>query len=440
MSKAVIIYAAFRVFLASSFLLQAVQSYGSWYRHIDRSSVIRKSAKMARAEAWLDYTTNSIGKEICETFSIDCILSSDSVEALMQSFDTNSMHQGTRKLFEKNNRITESTGKAVGAIVEISSVTGQNSALSLVGSVEWIALRCTGDWTMIPVENLIAACDNTGTRLAVFIDSVENLPGILFALELGPHAVILGPDVGLWQAYEALRRNISAKETSKDLGTTRDNVEVIQEATITGIRSGGVGDRVCLDLIQMLREGEGLLIGSSAKLLAMVHGETFEGDYVPSRPFRVNAGPVHSYVLMADGSTKYLSEVKAGDSVKVVDASDLGDKGIMSSLKGRAVTVGRCKIESRPMLMISYQNKDNINSDSNDLKPVGPNCTGQIFLQQAETVRLVCPAPGDIKDRGKKSFQAVSVTNIALGDAIFALRNEFGTHVGNRVTAKVLEL
>ena len=28
-----------------------------------------------------------------------------------------------------------------------------------------------------------------------------------------------------------------------------------------------------------------------------------------ARPFRVNAGPVHSYVLMADGSTKYLSGI-----------------------------------------------------------------------------------------------------------------------------------
>ena len=37
--------------------------------------------------------------------------------------------------------------------------------------------------------------------------------------------------------------------------------------------------------------------------------------FVPPRPFRVNAGPVHAYVLMADGSTKYLSECRAGDEV-----------------------------------------------------------------------------------------------------------------------------
>lgn len=35
------------------------------------------------------------------------------------------------------------------------------------------------------------------------------------------------------------------------------------------------------------------------------------------RPFRVNAGPVHSYALLADGRTKYLSELCAGDQARI---------------------------------------------------------------------------------------------------------------------------
>lgn len=35
-----------------------------------------------------------------------------------------------------------------------------------------------------------------------------------------------------------------------------------------------------------------------------------------SRPFRINAGPVHSYALLADGSIKYLTELCAGDQVR----------------------------------------------------------------------------------------------------------------------------
>jgi 3-dehydroquinate synthase II len=442
MRIALILYNTYQVYLTLYSVLQPVHGYNSCYRFFGRYSRNRSSAMMSRTEAWLDYTNKPVGKEISATYPVDRILYGNSFESSLNLFDVNSVHQ-PQKLLENKHLITEISGRVVGAIVEVSSVNGQSNALSLVGSVDWIALRCLGDWTMIPVENLIAACDNTGTKLAVFVDSVENLPGVLFALELGPHAVILNPDTGLWDAYVALRRNRSAKEAPEDIVATIDKSEILREATITGIRSGGIGDRVCLDLIEMLREGEGLLIGSCAKLLALVHGETFEGEYVPSRPFRVNAGPVHSYVLMADGSTKYLSEVRAGDSVKVIDASALDKEGVKPSLKGRAVTVGRCKIESRPMLIISYRNGENVNSDIGDSVPISSDCTGQIFLQQAETVRLICPVLDQMNskvDSDNRSFKAVSVTNIAVGDVIFVLRNESGTHVGNRISAKVVEM
>ena len=60
-------------------------------------------------------------------------------------------------------------------------------------------------------------------------------------------------------------------------------------------------------------------------MLCLVLGETAVSGYVPPRPFRVNAGPVHQYVLMADppGATKYLSEVVAGDTVLAVDAASV---------------------------------------------------------------------------------------------------------------------
>lgn len=52
---------------------------------------------------------------------------------------------------------------------------------------------------------------------------------------------------------------------------------------VTRTREGGVGDRVCVDLIQNLAAGEGMLVGSSAKMLALVHAETFETGFVPAR-------------------------------------------------------------------------------------------------------------------------------------------------------------
>ena len=49
---------------------------------------------------------------------------------------------------------------------------------------------------------------------------------------------------------------------------------------------------MCVDLCSLLVPGEGLLVGSFAGGLFLVHSECLESAYISSRPFRVNAGPV----------------------------------------------------------------------------------------------------------------------------------------------------
>lgn len=50
--------------------------------------------------------------------------------------------------------------------------------------------------------------------------------------------------------------------------------------------------RVCVDLCSNMVPGEGMLVGSFARGLFLVHSECAESAYINSRPFRVNAGPV----------------------------------------------------------------------------------------------------------------------------------------------------
>ena len=175
-------------------------------------------------------------------------------------------------------------------------------------------------------------------------------------------------------------------------------------ATILSINSSGVGERVCIDLIERLKIGEGMVIGSNSSSLALVHGETIESEYVPSRPFRVNAGSIHSYVLMSDGSTKYLSELSAGDEVSVISHSGVFRKSI----------IGRLKIERRPFLIIRFRSMS-----GNE---------GQIMLQQAETVRLV-NASGSI----------ISVTNLEIGDEIIVRNDNQMRHIGNALDGEMRE-
>ena len=47
-----------------------------------------------------------------------------------------------------------------------------------------------------------------------------------------------------------------------------------------------------MDMANLLVPGEGLLVGSFARALFLVHSECAESAYINSRPFRVNAGPV----------------------------------------------------------------------------------------------------------------------------------------------------
>ena len=200
-------------------------------------------------------------------------------------------------------------GKQVGRRVDVSTAEGQSKARSMAGSVEWILLDL-GEWKMIPIENIIAACDSGPTKVAARISSQEQVLGAAFALQIGVDALLVTeavlPTALIAKSQRGERSSLQSEEVeSKEFQLT--------SLRITEVKEGGVGDRVCVDLTSMLDIGEGMLVGSSANSMVLVHGETVKSEFVPTRPFRVNAGAAHTYILMSDGSTKYLSELEMGD-------------------------------------------------------------------------------------------------------------------------------
>ena len=290
-------------------------------------------------------------------------------------------------------------GRQVGRRVDVADAQGQSKARAMAGSVEWILLDL-GEWKMIPIENIIAACDGGPTKVAVKISSAEQVLGAAFALQIGvdallvPEAVIDTALIAKSQRGEVIKPQL--KVESEDFALTE--FEVIE------IREGGVGDRVCVDLTSLLDVGEGMLVGSSASSMVLVHSETVESEFVPTRPFRVNAGAAHCYILMADSTTKYLSELEMGDEIMVVSQS--GSK--------RMAIVGRTKIEKRPFILFKWRDKFN-------------NVAG-ILLQQAETVRLVGP-----------SKTLISITELAIGDSLKGWSGVAGRHIGVEIGADVVE-
>ena len=333
----------------------------------------------------------------------DAVLLLDhTLEATPTSLETFSLGEGLLHCREK----------VVGKYLAVDSDSSQREAVALAGSVEWLLVRCGGDMTMIPVENLISNCRPTGTKVAVFVESAEAVNGLAFALQLGVDALVLEQDEATWASAIAARDQRAQQSVGlveKTSSSLKEDAVVI-EGRVTEVSSVGIGDRVCIDFVQLLRPGEGVWVGSCARSLALVHGEIFVSEFVPSRPFRVNSGAVHSYVLTGDGNLRYLAELKAGDRVSVFN---------METRTSRDVVVGRIKLEPRPMVKVSY---------------VSEAGAGQVFLQQAETVRLIC-----CKD-DHAHWDAVSVTNLA-PDTVLYLRNQIkGTHLGKAIEADVIEI
>tara|TARA_B100001996_G_scaffold371882_1_gene347704 strand:- start:98 stop:1030 length:933 start_codon:yes stop_codon:yes gene_type:complete len=278
--------------------------------------------------------------------------------------------------------------------VQIDDPADQDEAISLIGLVPWILVRCS-DWTMVPLENLVAASRGTSTRIAAAIDEEVELNGAAFALGEGVDAILV-PSHLVNGAFSVLGGQWSKEEA-------KDDEVAIDEARIISIEVAGVGERVCVDLTRRISDGQGMAVGSISGKLCLIHGETIQSEYVPTRPFRVNAGAIHSYALMADGKTKYLSELTSGDEVAILSSSGKHEKA----------TVGRLKIETRPLLLIRFET---LGSE------------GQIVVQQAETVRLISTDGG-----------AISVTNAKEDDKILVLTDNRARHVGFALNAEVNE-
>lgn len=308
----------------------------------------------------------------------------------------------------KSGKVRNELNQVIGAHVIIDNAESQSHVRSLLGCIDWVVIECN-DWTMIPFENIISDAHHTPTKVAALINEASQVPGVAFALDIGVDALILPPDAEVWQAgciarsqrheYNEVNSIASSTQLEEDNGAVK-----FVEVTIESIEAGHIGDRVCIDFIGLLEKGEGIVVGSSSKLMGLIHGETIESEFVPTRPFRVNAGPVHSYTILANGKTAYLSEIKAGDSLKVLNFNG----------KSRPLAVGRVKTEPRPLILFRLLHQNTFSSN--------------MFVQQAETVRLVRP-----------NGSPLSVTEAKIGDEILAKVEKDGRHVGVLIKSKVDE-
>lgn len=291
-------------------------------------------------------------------------------------------------------KLEELRGKGkVAVLVEVANKTLERTAVKAGKSADFL-IATTPDWKIIPLENMIAELHKVDVKVLAGVRDAAEAKVAAETLEIGTAGVLLDP------------RERGAGEIKKVCDTfeqlTLEKLKLVPTKVKT-VKQVGIGDRACIDTTSLMSVGEGMLVGSQAGGLFLVHSETLPSEFVEPRPFRVNAGAVHAYIRVPGGKTRYMSELGAGDEVLLVN-----DRG-----EARVGVVGRVKIERRPLLLVEIEHEGE---------------TYKTLLQNAETINLV---GGDGKP--------ISVTKIRPGDEVLMYIERGGRHFGVKVEETLIE-
>jgi len=269
--------------------------------------------------------------------------------------------------------------------MEIKAKDDEKTAVQAAKKGEQVVLRHGVE--IIPVENILAETSNVGME----VTSAEEAGTALGILEKGVAYLVITAD--------------KAQKVKETIGAARQSAIKIEliKARITEIKPIGLGHRVCVDTISLLDTGQGMLVGNSSGFTFLINAETESNPYVAPRPFRINAGAVHSYAILPGDRTCYLEELGPGAEVLI-----LGPEG-----ETRITSVGRVKTEVRPMLLIRAATSEG---------------EGSVILQNAETIRLVTP-----------SGKPASVVDLKIGDEVLCRADSAGRHFGMRIQEDIRE-
>ncbi|MDD5483759.1 MAG: 3-dehydroquinate synthase II [Kiritimatiellae bacterium] len=270
-------------------------------------------------------------------------------------------------------------------VMEIRSKSDENRAAKADPNI--MALLKLPDWTIIPIENILAQRG----KIMAEVKTADEARTMFGVLEKGVDGVaVVSRDPNEVRKIVGMVHGLSPR------------IE-LKTAVVKKITPSGMGDRVCIDTCSAMTVGEGMLVGNASSAFFLVHSESLENPYVAARPFRVNASALHAYILLPENKTAYLSDLRTGDTVLIVEA------------KGgtRTAQIGRCKIESRPMILITAE------ADGRQIS---------VYLQNAETINLVRP-----------DGRPVSVAKIKEGDQVLARIEDGGRHFGMKISEKLVE-
>lgn len=270
----------------------------------------------------------------------------------------------------------------VAKLVKVSDQQTLDAACRSAETEKWTVLEFE-DPTKIPLEIVLASANNSEGSVITIVKDLEEAEIVLGVLERGSDGVMLAPG------------SVGDAAKLKEVCETESASLELEELEVKEVTHVGMGDRACVDTCSYLNKDEGILVGSRSSGMVLACSETHPLPYMPTRPFRVNAGAIHSYALSIEERTNYLSELESGSKILAVNHEG----------KTRKVVVGRVKIESRPLLSIDAVSESGM--------PVN------LIVQDDWHVRLIGPGAA-----------VLNVTEIKPGDKVLGYVMHEERHVG----------
>ena len=280
---------------------------------------------------------------------------------------------------------------AIGFYQRVNDHASLHEVVRIADNFSYILIHFK-DPTNIPLELVLASTQKDSVIIMKRVSNAEDGKVSFQTMEHGSDGIVL--------ACNDINEVISLNKHFTQVDMVKMD---LLPAEVVAIKHAGMGERVCIDTTSELNPDEGIVLGSTSVGGLVTCSETHYLPYMNTRPFRVNAGGLHLYAWGTNNMTYYLSDLKAGDELLVVNSK--GD--------ARTVTIGRIKIERRPLLYIEAKiGERHINT----------------FIQDDWHVRMM-GAKGEIRPSSE----------IKIGDKLLGFADKPGRHVGIQVEETIKE-
>ncbi len=289
--------------------------------------------------------------------------------------------------------IRKGSDAKVGLIIDVNDKESLDKAVELAKLHLDVMIIQFKDPTNIPLELILATTQKSQCRIVKKVKDARDGEVSLMTMEAGADSILLSSnDIReIVEMGNVIQRSNKIKFKLK-------------EAVVTAIRPTGMGTRVCIDTTSELTQDEGAILGSTSSGGLLTCSETHFLPYMKLRTFRVNAGGIHLYVWGPNDQAVYLSDLQAGDKIYVMNSAG----------EARIVTVGRLKIETRPLLQIECE-----------IEGVKVNT----FIQDDWHVRMF-GSKGEIRPSSE----------IKVGDKLLGFLDKPGRHVGLKIDETIKEV